>query len=114
MAELADFNVNIKYRPGISNTDADILSRLPLDPSEYMEDCTAETEKNAICATIQTVIHQGEDVIPWVTAASASVGIVYAEPVVTDLVYKHEARDTLRIVCCLDEHHAYPSTWRSI
>ena len=23
-------------------------------------------------------------------------------------------RDTLRIICCLDEHHAYPSTWCSI
>ena len=27
---------------------------------------------------------------------------------------KHEARDRLRIICCLDEHHAYPSTWCSI
>ena len=45
VAELADFNFNIKYRPGKSNIDADVLSRLPLDPSEYMEDCTAEMEK---------------------------------------------------------------------
>ena len=38
--------------------DLEVLSRLPLDPSEYMEDCTAEMEKDAICATLQAVIHQ--------------------------------------------------------
>ena len=32
VAELADFNFNIKYRPGKSNIEADMLSRLPLDP----------------------------------------------------------------------------------
>ena len=48
VAELADYNFDIKYRPGKSNTDADMLSRLPLDPNEYMENCTAEMEKDAI------------------------------------------------------------------
>ena len=31
VAELADFNFTIKYRPGKTNTDADVLSRMPLD-----------------------------------------------------------------------------------
>lgn len=88
VAELADFNFNIKYRPGKSNSDADVLSRLPLDPSEYMEDCTAEMEKDTICATIQAVIHQEEDVTPWVAAVSANIDIVHAEPEVTDLVFQ--------------------------
>ena len=56
VAELADFNFDIKYRPGKFNIDADMLSCLPLDPNEYMENCTAEMEKDAICATIQAVI----------------------------------------------------------
>ena len=59
MAELADFNVDIKYRPGTSNIDVDMLFHLPLDPREYMENRTAEMEMDAICATIQAVIHQG-------------------------------------------------------
>ena len=88
VAELADFNFNIKYRPGKCNVDADVLSCLPLDPSEYMEDCTAEMEKDAICATIQAVIHQEEDATPWVAAVSASVGIAHAEPAVADLVFR--------------------------
>ena len=88
VAELADFNFNIKYRPGKSNIDADVLSRLPLDPSEYMEACTAEMEKDAVFATIQAVIHQKEEATPWVAAVSASVAIVHAEPAVTDLVFR--------------------------
>ena len=50
--------------------------------------CTRKMEKNAICATIQAVIHQKEEAAPWVTAVSASVGIDHAEPVVTDLVFR--------------------------
>ena len=88
VAELADFNFDIKYRPGKSNIDADVLSRLPLDPSEYMESCTAEMEKDATCATIQAVIHQEENTTPWVAALSASIDIVHTEPAVTDLVFR--------------------------
>ena len=40
VAELADFNFNIKYRPGRSNTDADVLSRMPQDFAAYMNECT--------------------------------------------------------------------------
>ena len=88
VAELADFNFDIKYRPGKSNIDADVLSRLPLDPSEYMESCTAEMEKDATCATIQAVIHQEENTTPWVAAVLASIDIVHTEPAVTDLVFR--------------------------
>ena len=86
VAELADFNFDIKYRPGKSNIDADMLSRLPLDPREYMENCTSEMEMDAIGATIQAVIHQGKDGTPWVAAVSAN--IVHTEPAVTDLVFR--------------------------
>ena len=87
VAELADFNFDIKYRPGKSNIDADMLSRLPLDPNEYIENCSAEMEKDA-SATIQAVILQGEDITPWVVAVSANIDIVHAEPAVTDLVFR--------------------------
>ena len=33
--ELADFNINIHYKPGRNNTDADALSRFPEDIKEY-------------------------------------------------------------------------------
>ena len=63
-----------------------MLSRLALDPHEYMENCTSEMEIDAICATIQAVIHQGKDSTPWVAAVSAN--IVHTEPAVTDLVFR--------------------------
>jgi len=96
VAELADFNFNIKYRPGNSNIDTDVLSHLPLDPSKYMEDCTAEMEKDTICATIQAVIHQEEDVTPWVAAVSANIDIVLAELVVTDSVFQQLTSEAIQ------------------
>ena len=36
MAELADFNFDIKYMPGKANVDADTLSLLPLNFEKYM------------------------------------------------------------------------------
>ena len=45
-------------------------------------------ERDAIFATKKAVIHQKEEATPWVAAVSASVGIVHAEPAVTDLVFR--------------------------
>ena len=35
VAELADFNFTIKYRPGSANGDVDALSRMPMDPPSF-------------------------------------------------------------------------------
>ena len=40
--ELADFNINIHYKPGRNNTDADVLSRFPEDIKEYNKTYTNE------------------------------------------------------------------------
>ena len=40
VGELADFNFEIRYRPGKWNTDADSLSRIPADFKNYMDSCT--------------------------------------------------------------------------
>ena len=40
--ELADFNINIHYKPGRNNTDADALSRFPEDIKEYNKTYTNE------------------------------------------------------------------------
>ena len=36
VGELADFRFQVKYRPGKSNSDADTLSRMPLNIEDYM------------------------------------------------------------------------------
>ena len=37
VAELADFDFSIKYRPGKIHKDADTMSRLPLKVDDYTE-----------------------------------------------------------------------------
>ena len=37
VAELADFNFKIYYKPGRLNTNADVLSRMTLDAEKYMQ-----------------------------------------------------------------------------
>ncbi|TWW52959.1 hypothetical protein D4764_0155110 [Takifugu flavidus] len=51
IAELADFNFSIKYRPGKANGDADGLSRMPQDMEQYMETCSQEMEPEAYACT---------------------------------------------------------------
>ena len=82
VAEWVDFNFSIKYRPG----KTDVLSRQPIDANKYMTECTAEMERDVICAMIQTVTHQGHGVTSWMTAVTASIGISHSEPAVSDLV----------------------------
>lgn len=51
VGELADFYFEVKYRPGKVNIDADTLSRLPLDITEYVGACTEELSKDMVQAT---------------------------------------------------------------
>ena len=55
VAELADFHLTIKYRPGRENGDADGLSRMPCDIEEMMESCTEEMSSLSVQATVQAI-----------------------------------------------------------
>ncbi len=65
VAELADFNFTIKYRPGRCNADADGLSRMLLDIDQYMKLCTEEINQDVISATVQGVILNFKDDHLW-------------------------------------------------
>uniref|UniRef100_A0A3B5Q730 Gypsy retrotransposon integrase-like protein 1 n=1 Tax=Xiphophorus maculatus TaxID=8083 RepID=A0A3B5Q730_XIPMA len=69
VAQLADFNFTIKYRPGKHNTDADGLSRMPLDINDLLQQCTEEVTQDVISASIQgvTVLQDAPSV--WITTA---------------------------------------------
>ncbi|TWW74006.1 Retrovirus-related Pol polyprotein from transposon 297 [Takifugu flavidus] len=78
IAELADFNFSIKYRPGKANGDADGLSRMPLDMEQYMETCSQEMEPEVITTVTQTLQLDFYEREPWmcpatITAASTDV-----------------------------------------
>ena len=52
VADLAEFNFIIKYRPGKSNSDADGLSRRPLELSEMKRKCTESVEPASVAAVM--------------------------------------------------------------
>lgn len=67
VAELADYNFTIRYRPGKENIDADSLSRMPME--EIMEQCTEELSFDCVAALIQAVEEQ--EYAPLCTVAAA-------------------------------------------
>ena len=46
VSDLADYNFSIHYRPGKINSDADCLSRMPLDIGKYVDLCSEEINLN--------------------------------------------------------------------
>lgn len=52
VADLAEFNFVIKYRPGKTNSDADGLSRRPMELSEMKKKCTESVEPSSVAAII--------------------------------------------------------------
>lgn len=70
IGELADFNFTIKYRPGKCNNDADMLSRVPLDISSYVDSCTEEVSQEMFRTLISTVAAQENGESTWVSAVT--------------------------------------------
>ena len=73
IGELADYNFNIRYRPGKANVDADTLSRMSLNMETYMETCTEETTQQVLQATISGI--QLQDKAPWISTLTDESGI---------------------------------------
>ena len=79
VAELADFNFTMKYHPGRKNQVADTLSRMPVDVEEYISQCTAETNPEAIRAIVHGVAAQVAGETAWINAVTADTNIADQE-----------------------------------
>ena len=55
VGELADFNFEIWYRPGKSNTNVDSLSRIPANFKNYMGSCTERVVPESLQASISGI-----------------------------------------------------------
>lgn len=65
VAELADFQFVIKYRPGKANFDADGLSRMPLDMEQYMTNCTQDVHPDVMHCVIEAITVNSQENEPW-------------------------------------------------
>jgi hypothetical protein len=75
LAELADFNLTIKYHPGRKNQVADTLSRMPVNVEECISQCTAETSQEVIAAINQGVEAQAAGKTTWINAVTGNMDI---------------------------------------
>ena len=72
VTELADHNFTVKYQPGNTNVDVEILSRILLDMDKHTRDCAEEIHEDVIGVTLDEVRVQAKGTIPWVTAIAAN------------------------------------------
>lgn len=68
VGQLADFNFDIKYRPGKTNIDADTLSRCSLDIDTFMVGCSEEISEEAVCALWEGSQRAQQGDVAWVAA----------------------------------------------
>lgn len=57
----------MKYHPGKSNSDADTLSRLPLNNEDYMATCSERGSLEVVQGNICSVQFQSQGDFPWLT-----------------------------------------------
>ena len=91
VGELADFNFEIKYRPGKVNINADSLSRIPVDFERFMDSCSetvSNPEFNAAVSQISSVSKGG---CPWITSATD-----HLEALETDKLFLPERENTIQ------------------
>lgn len=68
VGELADFHFTIKYRPGKTNTDADTLSRYPLQLQDHLKEYTEIMPPEVVSAVWQGGEAVKNQDVPWAAA----------------------------------------------
>ena len=68
VAELADYNFSINYKPGVANVDADYLSRRPTKIDELKKLCTEVVDLQTTAAVVSGV----SNLVPVLSGAVAA------------------------------------------
>ena len=72
LAALANYNFSVKYKPGVKNVDADILSRLP----GVQENGTDEQEKEISIESVTAICAMGTQVVTYVDTICNSIQVI--------------------------------------
>ena len=72
VAELADFNFQIFYKPGSLNNDVDGLSRMPLDIDHFARQCTKSIKLEEVKAVVSMLTLKEVQNLPSVWVHSLS------------------------------------------
>ena len=80
VGDLAYFNFTIHYCPGKTNIDADTLSRVPFDGSDYMQVCTEVVPHDVLQGVSCSAKFQEEGTVNWVSALSGDPTVILADP----------------------------------
>ena len=89
VAELANCNFSIKYRPGKVNKTPDALSRISLDIEQFMKSCTLEASQQEIQATISGLNVNYTNQAIWLSSVSDKVKLQDIDSVLMDLTKYH-------------------------
>ena len=91
VGELADFNFEIKYRPGKVNIDADSLSRIPADFERFMDSCSETVSNPEFNAAVSQISSVSKGDCPWITSVTDQ-----PEALETDKLFLPERENTIQ------------------
>ena len=79
VAELADYNFKLHYKPGKLNSDADTLSRMPLNIDKYIESCTRSSSKEELIALVEVAAVPDNEKVVLVDKSTSETELVETE-----------------------------------
>ena len=84
VSELADFRFIVKYRPGKTNVDADVLLRMPSTIEEIMQSCTSEISPDILQAIVTALSVDNNDLAPWIMCLPATTDLTDVDQQITN------------------------------
>jgi transposase InsO family protein len=85
ISELGEYNFTVNYRRGVDNSDADCLSRLPLDIDKYIPLCKEKVTLDSFQAMVAAVSTQEVHVLPNISGCTGEMTEVGSFEAIEDL-----------------------------
>lgn len=76
IAELSDFDFDIKYHPGVRNTVADTLSRMPMDVQQLDRRYESKTSQDEVDATLVGATSVNAVDAAWISSVTNNLNVI--------------------------------------